>query len=243
MSDPKVVAAHKEGGSVFVKWSDGDLSTISLANLSVLGKDDDPDGHVWRAITGLQGQPASAAPQELVENRKIRALMALAWNEDTGGWRNAAKSLFGIQAILDDEGRGIPASPVSADSPELAALREIDKVLDQNWVADIWLNRDETLDAIHGLVRRVLPEPYPMGKSVERQFQNAPTPPEPPCGIVAEREGEGIRVREAGPLLAALREIRRRISNWRDYANPESLIGLRLVDIEGILDRILGPNP
>lgn len=111
MSDHKVVAAHREGDRVYEKYSDGTVWMVSLVDekaVAIIECDDtDPDGHVWRAITGSQERPAS---------------------------------------------------PVS---PELAALREIDKVLDLNWVADIWLNRDETLDAIHAIVRRILPEPHP----------------------------------------------------------------------------------
>src|SRR5574338_1619711 len=146
MGDLKVVAAHREGDRVLIRWSSGAISAhLIAANLMVLARSMvsqqdgdaasqiDPDGHVWSAITGSQVSR---------EDKITEAAAAL-----------ASLRLRGPQER--------PASTVSPDSPELAALREIDKVLDQNWVADVWLNRSETLDVIHGIVRRILPEPHP----------------------------------------------------------------------------------
>lgn len=110
MGDLKVVATHREGDRMFRRWSDGAVLLQSLITgeiHDVIDAGNDPDGHVWAAITGSQGRTAST---------------------------------------------------VSPDSPELAALREIDRALQAVWdvALECWLNEQTALYVIREAVDRAL---------------------------------------------------------------------------------------
>ena len=129
----KVVGAHLVGGNLYTRLEDGTVICHSGSGIVVPIPDEDQDGLVWQAIERaanplLQVKSGSAADQG-----------GVSWGVITGS-------------------QGRTASTVSPDSPELAALREIDRALQAVWdvALECWLNEQTALYVIREAVDRAL---------------------------------------------------------------------------------------
>lgn len=107
---PKVVAAHREGDWIYLRWNDGSMGHVEITNLANgLPSDADEYCHVWQAIIGTREHSARTMPQ--------------ADGED-------AKTLKAIRKVLAEAPVMLsPSGPAFIDNPR-AVLSEIQKILD-----------------------------------------------------------------------------------------------------------------